>query len=165
MKRSSARLFTLPSLLFALLALGGCNDNNDVAGTGGALASLNLDAPDSAVSGQSFTTDVRATAIGVTNVHNGHVQVTFPAPLSVTAVDASAGTTATFTNTTGGGAQVAWDLNTLDSNTQSTLHITTMGTLAAGSAAQSLTVQAVLTADGIGAGDADAQDSIQLMPL
>ena len=55
-------------------------------------------------------------------------------------------------------------LNTLDSNTQSTLHITTMGMLAAGEPARSVTVQAVLTADGIPPGDADAQDAVQLMP-
>jgi hypothetical protein len=145
------------------LGLVACK-NNDVTGTGGALASLTVDAPDSAHSGVSFDIAVRALAIGVTNVHNGHVDVTLPAPLTVSAVDASAGTTASFTNSTGGGAQVSWNLGTLDSNTQSTLHITAAGTLAAGSAPQTLTVRATLTADGIRPGEAVADDNVQLIP-
>ena len=87
-----------------------------------------------------------------------------PVPLTVSAVDDSAGTTASFTNSTGGGAQVSWNLGTLDSNTQSTLHITATGTLAAGAAAQTLTVRATLTADGIGAGEVVAEDNVQLLP-
>jgi hypothetical protein len=55
-------------------------------------------------------------------------------------------------------------LNTLDSNSQSRLHIQTMGMLPMGSSAQTLTVRASLTADGIRNGDAVANDSLQLMP-
>ena len=64
----------------------------------------------------------------------------------------------------GSGATVSWTLGVLDANTQSTLHVNVAGTLPSGSAAQSLTLQAVLTATGIGAGDATAQTSVQLMP-
>ena len=158
--------FRLTCLVISLglgLAIAAC-DNNDVTGTGGALASLTVDAPDTAHSGVPFDIAVRALAIGVTNVHNGHVDVTLPAPLTVSALDDSAGTTSSFTNNTGGGAQVSWNLGTLDSNTQSTLHITTAGTLAAGAAAQTLTVRATLTADGISAGEAVAEDNVQLVP-
>ncbi len=159
-----ARLAIFPALALAILGLTGCDDNNDISGSGGALATMMVDAPDSAVSGQPFDIAIRTNAIGIENIHNGRVQVTLPAPLSVTAVSASPGTSATFANTTGGGAQVTWELNTLDSNTQSTLHITTTGALAPGEAARSVTVQAVMTADGISAGDVDAQDALQLMP-
>lgn len=160
-----SRFLLLPILVFGVLGLAGCNDENDITGTGGALATLTVDTPDSAQSGQPFNVEIRALAIGVTNVRNGRVQVTLPTPLTVTALDPSAGTTATFSNSAGGGAQVTWVLNTLDSNTQSTLQITAMGVLAPGEAARSITVQAVLTADGISAGDADAEDVLQLRPL
>jgi hypothetical protein len=121
------------------------------------LASITVTAPATAKSGQSFTIDVNATKVGVQGVHNGMVTVTIPAPLTVTAVDPSAGTTATFTS-----GSVSWNLGTLDSNSNSTLHITVVGTLPSGSTGQMLTVQASLMADGIRAGDAVAQDTVQL---
>ena len=158
-----SRLWILPVLVIGLSGLTGCDDSDDVTGTGGALATLLVDAPTSAVSGQPFDVAVRVTAVGVTNVQDGLVLMTLPPPLSVTAVSASPGTSATFVNA-GGGALVTWDLNTLDSNTQSTLHITTTGTLAAGEPARTVTVLAALTADGISPGDAQAQDAVQLMP-
>lgn len=164
MKSFRVSRLAIPVLVLGLLGLAGCNDENDITGTGGALATLLVDAPSSAVSGQPFDVAIRVTAVGVNNVHNGRVEVTLPAPLSVTAVSASPGTSGTFSNTAGGGAQATWMLNTLDSNTQSTLHITTVGVLAAGEPARSVTVQAVLTADGIPPGDADAQDAVQLTP-
>ena len=102
-------------------------------------------------------------AIGINNVHNGRVEVTLPAPLQVQSADASGGTSATFSNSSAG-ATVSWVLNTLDSFSQSRLHVQTMGMLPAGSGAQTLTVRASLTGDGIRAGDAVANDSLQLMP-
>ncbi len=162
--RKDAR-FLFAAAAALLLGLVACNHNNDIAGTGGALADLIVDAPDSAQSGASFDVAVRATAVGVTGVHNGHVDVTLPAPLTVEAADASPGTSATFSGASGGGAQVSWNLGTLDSNTQSTLHITTRGSLASGAAAQTLTVQATMTADGIAPGDLVAHDDVRLVPM
>src|SRR5262249_50874763 len=99
------------------------------------------------------------TNIGVQGIHNGQVIVTVPAPLTISSVNASAGTQAAFSGNT-----ITWMLNTLDSNSQSTLHVQLVGTLPAGSQAMSLTLQASLTADGIRAGDAVATATIQLMP-
>lgn len=128
----------------------------------GALANVTMNAPASVASGQPMTVDLAATAVGVANVQNGQVSVTLPAPLNVLSVDASSGTSATFSN--GSGSTVSWTLGTLDANSQSTLHVTTSGTLPAGSQAQTLTLQATLTATGIPAGDATAQANVQLMP-
>ena len=152
-----ARLGVPALLLIGMLA---CRDDTTTAP--GALANVTLDAPESARSGETFTVDVSAVSVGINNVHNGRVEVTLPAPLMVVSVGPSSGTTATFSN--GSGASVSWILGSLDSNSQSRLHITTTGTLPGGSAAQTLTLRAVLTADGIGAGDAVTQKSMQLMP-
>ena len=155
------RLNRLGLPLALLLGLLACNES-DTTTAPGAIASVTLDAPDSVRSGQSFTIDVGALNVGVNNVKNGRVEVTLPAPLLVSSVGPSPGTTATFAN--GSGATVSWILNTLDSNTQSTLRIDATGTLPGGSAAQNLTLRAVMTADGIRAGDAVATDTMQLMP-
>jgi len=144
-----------------LLLLGaalGCEDNK-VTTAPGAVASVMFNAPDSVKSGQSFDMDVNALNVGVNGIHNGRVQVTVPAPLSVLSAEASPGTTATFSTST-----VSWNLGTLDSNSQSRLHVGLVGTLPGGSAAQSLTVNALLTADGINPGDAVAHATIQLTP-
>ncbi|MCA1582658.1 MAG: hypothetical protein LC796_14960 [Acidobacteria bacterium] len=146
---------------FLILILVGCHDR-ETSTAPGALANVRVDAPESARSGETFVIDVSAVAIGINNVRNGHVQVTLPAPLLVLGVEPSAGTSATFSN--GTGATVSWDLNTLDSNSQSRLHIRASGVLPAGSAAQSLTVRASMTADGVRSGDAVAEDTIQLLP-
>ena len=151
--------FLVPAAV--LCAISACK-NNDTTTAPGALASITINAPDSAGPGESFTIDVTATNVGVAGVHNGHVTVTLPPPLTVSAVDDSPGTSSTFSN--GAGASVSWTLNTLDSNTSSTLHVHAMGTLPPGSAAQTLTVQATLVADGITAGAAVAQDTVQLNP-
>jgi hypothetical protein len=151
----------VPALLLA--GAFACSKSNDITGTGGALARLSVDAPNSAVSGQAFNVDVKALNIGVTNVHNGMVQITLPAPLTVDSLVASLGTTAIFRNGSSGAA-VTWTLNTLDSNTQSTLRIGTTGALAPGEAARTVTVQAMMTADGIKSGDAVARKDVQLMP-
>jgi len=144
-----------------LLLLGaalGCEDNK-VTTAPGAVASVMFNAPDSVKSGQNFDMDVNALNVGVNGIHNGRVQVTVPAPLAVLSAEASPGTTATFST-----SSVSWNLGTLDSNSQSRLHVSLVGTLPAGSAAQSLTVNAMLTADGINPGDAVAHATIQLTP-
>jgi len=145
-----------------LVMLGGvaCDNDNDVTGSGGALASLNLDVPQTVNSGVPFDVGLTATAIGVTNVQNGVVTVTLPAPLQATTVDAEAGTSATFTN--GAGATVTWTLNTLDSNTSSTLTIHAMGVLPVGSANQALTIQSSMVADGISSGELVANEDFTL---
>jgi hypothetical protein len=149
----------LPAVL--VLGLLACEDSRTTTAPG-ALATVMFNAPDSVRSGQSFLIDVSALNIGVNGIHNGHIDVTLPAPLIVISADASPGTTATFSN--GSGASVGWNLGTLDSNSQSRLHINTVGTLPAGSAAQTLTVDAMMIADGIRPGDAVAHATIQLMP-
>ena len=148
----------LPAVL--LIGMLACRDDTTTAP--GGLANVTLDAPESARSGEAFTVDVSAVSVGINNVQNGRVEVTLPAPLTVVSVGPSSGTTATFSN--GSGATVSWILGSLDSNSQSRVHITASGTLPGGSAAQTLTLRAVMTADGIRAGDAVAQDSMQLMP-
>jgi hypothetical protein len=148
--------FAAPALLVAgAIACG----NSDTTTGNGALGRVSVDAPDSVVSGQAFDVQIDALNIGVQGIHNGMVSITVPAPLVVNSVNASAGTSATFS-----GGTVTWTLNTLDSNSQSTLHVNVTGTLAAGAAPMTLTVQASMTADGIRAGDAVATDTFQLTP-
>jgi hypothetical protein len=161
MNRSWILRLAIPAALLAATATA-CKDS-DTTTAPGSVATVSIDAPQSARSGETFTIDVSAVAIGINNVHNGRVEVTLPAPLQVQSADASGGTSATFANSSAG-ATVTWVLNTLDSNSQSRLHVQTMGTLPAGSSAQTLMVRASLTGDGIHAGDAVANDSLQLMP-
>ncbi len=144
-----------------LLAAIGCKDS-DTTTAPGAIANLRVDSPDSVRSGQSFTIDVSAVNVGINNIHNGSVVVTLPAPLQTVASDGSSGTTATFSN--GSGSTVTWSLNTLDSNSQSRLHITAMGVLPGGSSTVSLMLRAVMTADGIRPGDVVVERTLQLMP-
>lgn len=157
MRRSSYSRRLIPACL--LLIFGPIACKNDTTTSPGAIASLTVNAPDSATSGQSFTVDVNATAIGIAGVHHGQVTVTFPSPLTVTAVDPSPGTTAT--NTSG---SASWSLGTLDSNSNSTLHVTVVGTLPAGSMGQLVTVTASMTADSINPGDLVSSDSVQINP-
>jgi hypothetical protein len=103
--------------------------------------------------------DVSATNVGIAGVHNGFVSVTVPAPLTITAADPEAGTAASFTS-----GSASWNLGTLDSNTNSVLHLTVVGTLPNGSVGQLVTVTASLTADAISPGDAVASDSVQINP-
>lgn len=159
MKVSRILRFAIPALF--LVVVSACKDS-DTATAPGVLANVTLNAPSSASSGQSFVIDLAATAVGVNNVQNGQVTVTLPSPLTVVSLDASSGTSATFSN--GSGSSVSWTLGTLDANSQSTLHVTASGTLTTGSSAQTLTLGAVLTATGIPAGDATAQTNLQLMP-
>ena len=148
----------LPAVLILLTGLVGCSDN-DATTSPGAIASINVNAPDTATNGQTFNVDVLATAVGIAGVHNGFVNVTVPAPLTIMAADPDAGTTASFSP-----SSATWNLGTLDANTNSTLHVTVMGTLPTGSAGQLVTITASLTADGISAGDAVASDSVQVNP-
>src|SRR5262245_6186066 len=127
-------LWVVPFLLIGLVVA--CS-KSDTTTAPGAIATVTVSAPDAATSGTSFDVTVDATAIGVNNVHNGMVTVTVPAPLAVQAVSPSAGTTATFTS-----GSATWNLGTLDSNSNSSLHLTIMGTLPAGSGGQAVTITA-----------------------
>jgi hypothetical protein len=144
-----------------VLAIGawGCDDDNDVAGTRGALAVLNIDAPSFAQSGVEFSVEIRAANVGVSNVRDGRVEVVFEAPLIPRTVEPSAGTTATVT-----GDRVGWNLQTLDANTRSTLIVRVVGQLAAGQAGRSARIRAEMTAQGITPGEAVATDFVTVMP-
>ena len=153
---------------FVLLTLGlaafgpvACN-NDDVTGTGGALARLEVDMPDRVYSGVSFDAGAAAANIGVEGVHDGVVTVTLPALLRITDVAASPGTSATFAN--GISPSATWTLNTLDSNTRSTLTIHAIGTLPTDAPEQVLTAQASMVAHGISFGDLVATDAFVLAP-
>ena len=148
----------LPASLILLSGLVACSDADSTTSPG-AIATINVNAPDNATSGQSFTIDVGATAVGISGVHNGFVTVTVPAPLTVTAADPEAGTTASFSS-----GSASWNLGTLDAFTNSVLHLTVVGTLPNGSGGQLATISASLTADSISAGDAVASDSVQINP-
>ena len=149
-------------LLAAALSAASCGDNTDVTAANKSLVRLSVDAPATAKSGASFGVQVRALNVGVANIQNGRVTVTLPLPLVVLSVDASSGTTASFSNGISGG-RVDWDLGTLDSNSQSKLDITTMGVLGPTEATKKLTVVATMTAQGINPGDAVAQSDVTLV--
>jgi uncharacterized radical SAM superfamily protein len=100
--------------------------------------------------------------VGVAGIHEGHMTVTLPSPLTVISVSASAGTAATFTNGIAGGT-VQWNMNTLDSNSQAKVDITTMGVLLPTEGTKRLTVVASMTAQGINSGDVVAQDDVTLI--
>jgi hypothetical protein len=153
----SVRILLLVALPLAMLGAVGCGDDNDVTGSGGALASLNLDAPETVTSGAPFDMTLTATATGVENVRNGVVTITVPAPLQITDVTEDAGTSATFSGNT-----ATWQLNTLDSNTSSDIVIHAMGSLPAGSPSQNLTVQATMVAEGIPSGDLVVSENLTL---
>ncbi len=157
-----SRWIRVALLALPLAGLVACSNNDDVTGTGGALAQLAVDVPDTVQSGVPFDAGASATAVGVTNVHNGVVTITLPPPIQVTDVIASAGTSATFSN--GNGATITWTLNTLDSNTQSNVTIHAMGTLVPGSPSQNLTAEATMVADGISPGELVATDNFVLAP-
>ena len=149
-------------LLAAGLGAPACN-NESVTGTGGALAQLEMDMPDTVRSGVPFHAGSSAANVGVEGVHEGVVTITLPAPLSITDVATSPGTSATFTNG-GVGATVTWNLHTLDSFTRSNLTIFSTATLPSGAAEQILTARASMVADGIGFGELVANDSFVLAP-
>jgi hypothetical protein len=154
------RLF-LPALPFVLGALA-C-DNESVTGTGGALAQLEMDMPDTVYSGVPFDAGASAANVGVEGVHEGVVTIALPAPLSIMGVATSPGTSATFSND-GVGATVTWELNTLDSFTRSNLTISARAELPSGAPEQLLTAQASMIADSIHFGELVANDSFVLAP-
>lgn len=156
-----SRLSRIGLPLLVLVGAFACDDSKTTTSPG-ALASVSFSAPDSVRSGQAFQVDVSALTVGVNSVQNARVDVTLPAPLAVNSLSSSSGTSATFVN--GNGATVSWVIGSLDSNSQSRLHIMILGILPAGSAAQSLTLNAMMTADGIRPGDAVAHATVQLMP-
>ena len=145
--------------LFLAIGTSACNDENDVAGTRGALAVLTVDAPSFAQSGVEFGVEIDAANVGISNVRDGRVEITFESPLTPRMVEPSAGTTASVT-----GDRVTWNLQTLDSNTRSRLQIRVLGTLSAGEASRSARIRAELTAQGISAGEAVATDFVTIMP-
>src|SRR5438105_4196587 len=98
------------------------DDNSDVTSANQSLVRLSIDAPSTAKAGSSFGIQVRALNVGLAGIHNSHVSVTIPAPLTVLSVSAPSGTNATFNNGTSG-ASVEWDFGTLDSNSESKLDI------------------------------------------
>jgi hypothetical protein len=153
--------FLLAAAGAVLLAFGSsaCDDDNDVAGTRGALAVLNVDAPSFAQSGVEFTVEIVAANVGVSNVREGRVEITFEPPLAPVSTDASSGTTASVS-----GDRVSWNLATLDANTRSTLHARVVGQLPAGQASRSARIRAELTAVGIPAGEAVATDFVTVTP-
>lgn len=146
----------------ALAGTSGCHDNAEVTTANLSLVRLMVDAPDIVKSGATFGVQVRAMNVGLAGVHEGHVTVKLPAPLTILAVDAPSGSSATFSNEISGGT-VQWDLGTLDSNSQEKLDITTRGVLAPTEGTKKLTVVASMVADGIKPGDAAAQDDVTLV--
>ena len=148
--------------LVALVGIAACHDNSDTTTGNLSVVRLTVDAPDTAKSGSNFGVEVRALNIGVAGIHDGHVTVTLPAPLTVVSASGDSGTSASFANGASGGT-VDWNLGTLDSNSQSKLEITTMGVLGPTEATKKLTVVATMTAQGIKPGDAVAQDDVTLI--
>jgi len=140
-----------------------CDDDDDITGAGGALARVSVDAPASAQSGNQFDVQITAENIGIRGLQNGRVDINFPAPLAVVGVGTSAGTNATFSNGLTGG-RASWDLGTLDSNSQSRLVVRTIGVLPVGQGATRVTIEATLSGQGIGAGDAVARDEMTINP-
>jgi hypothetical protein len=145
-------------LAIAALSFVAACHNDDVTGANGALGRVSVDAPDNATSGQNFDVHVTAQDIGVQNIQNTLVTVTLPAPLTVVSVTSDdPQTSATFS-----GGTVTWTIGSLDSNTQSGLTVTTMGTTS--SQMTGLTVTAQMTGSGINPGDAVATDTVTLNP-
>jgi hypothetical protein len=160
---SRALWVLIGSVLFAsVLSAAACGDNKDVTAANQSLVQVTVDAPNTAKSGSSFGVQARALNVGVAGIHDAHMTVTLPSPLTVISVAASAGTTATFTNGIAGGT-VQWDMSTLDSNTQAKVDITTMGILLPTEGTKRLTVVASMTAQGIKPGDAVALDDVTLI--
>lgn len=153
--------FAIAAAALAILTFASaCNDDNDdVAGSRGSLAVIDVDAPSFAQSGVEFGVEINAASIGVSNVLDGRVIVAFEAPLVPRSLDASAGTSASIS-----GNSVTWDLGTLDSNTRSRLQVRTLATLAPGEASRSARIRAELTARGIGSGEAVATDFVTVTP-
>jgi hypothetical protein len=152
-------LLRLAAGLSLAIGASACNDDNDVAGARGALAVLNVDAPSFAQSNLVFDVEIVVANIGVSNVRDGRVEISFEPPLTSLSADASAGTTVFV-----GDAHATWTLATLDANTRSTLHVRVVGKLSPGEASRSARIRAELTAVGITAGEAVATDFVTVTP-
>ena len=159
-KRKLLRL-ALPVAL--VLGFVGCDDDDDVTGSGQSLARVSVDAPDSARSGDEFDVQITTENVGFSSIRDGRVDITLPLPLLVIGVSPSAGTNATFSNGLTGG-RVTWDLGTLDSNSQSRLTIRGVGILPTGQASTRLTIEASMSAQGISPGEAVARDDMTINP-
>jgi Domain of unknown function DUF11 len=145
------------------LSVAACHDDNsDITAANQSLVRLSIDTPGTAKAGSSFGIQVRALNVGLAGIHNSHVTVTIPAPLTVLSVSAPSGTNATFSNGTSG-ASVDWDFGTLDSNSESKLDITVMGMLAPTESTKKVTIVAQMTAQGINPGNAVAQSDVTLV--
>ena len=156
------RVLWVVSGLASLVALPGCHDNAEVTTANLSIVRLMVDVPDIVKSGAEFGAQVRALNVGLAGVHEGHVTVVLPSPLTILAVTAPSGSSAKFSNGISGGT-VTWDLGSLDSNSQEKLDITTRGVLAPTEGTKKLTVVASMIADGIKPGDAAAQDDVTLV--
>lgn len=141
-----------------VLATAACNDDDGVTGSRGSLAAVSVDAPSQVQSGNEFTVEVEAANVGLSNIRNGRVEITFDSPLAVLSADASAGTSATIA----GPNRVTWDLGTLDANTRSRLETRVIGVLAPGELSRSARIRAELTGQGIPPGDAVATDFVTI---
>ena len=157
------RLLAIAASLVMVVGLAGCDDDDEVTGSRGSLARISLDVPDSVQNGTRFDVEVSVENVGVSNVRSAQVVVDLPAPLAVFGVDSSAGTDASFVNGASG-ARVFWTLGTLDSNSQSRLTVDTAGLLAPGAASTRVTIEASLTGQDIGAGDAVAREDVTIQP-
>src|SRR5262245_59799907 len=154
-----------PWVVFGLVVLVGipaCHDNAEVTTANLSIVRLMVDVPDIVKSGAEFGAQVRALNVGLAGVHEGHVTVVLPSPLTILAVKAPSGSSATYTNGISGGT-VQWSLGSLDSNSQEKLDITTRGVLGPTEGTKRLTVVASMVADGIKPGDAAAQDDVTLV--
>ena len=161
MKMRKLLRLVLPVAL--VLGFVGCDDDDDVTGSGQSLARVSVDAPDSARSGEEFDLRITAENIGISGIRDGRVDITLPLPLLVVGLSPSAGTNATFSNGLTGG-RVTWDLGTLDSNSQSRLTIRAAGILPAGQGSTRVTIEASLSAQGISPGEAVARDDMTINP-
>jgi hypothetical protein len=157
------RLLRAAVPLVLVLGLVACDDDDDITGSNGSLARVEIDAPGSATTGDDFEVQVNALNIGVSNIRSGRVDATFGVPLAILSVDTSPGTSASFSNGPTGG-RVTWDLGTLDSNSESRLTVRAVGVLAPAAGSQTATIEASLTAQGIGAGDVVASDTVTINP-
>ena len=147
-------------VLLALLGMAGCKDDgNDVTSSRGSLAAVEVEAPGTVQSGVEFGVDLSAANVGISNISNGRVDVTFDAPLVIVSIAPSPGTTASIV-----GNRIVWDLGTLDSNTRSRLAARAQGTLSSGQSSRSATIRAQLTGQGISVGDAVATDTVTITP-
>jgi hypothetical protein len=150
----------LKCALGLILGIAGCHDSsNDVTGSRGSLAGLEVEAPDTARSGAEFGVDVTASNVGVSNIRNGRVEITLDSPLSVLSVSTSPGTSASVL-----GNRIEWNLGTLDSNTRSSLTTRVMGVLSSGEASRTARIRAELFGQAISAGEAVATDTVTISP-